>query len=133
MSGFLFKDGGCDGNLSIAEAAVARADLTMLEDFEPFLLKPGAQETGKTAIVHASTGEGDLSDAGELASTDHGRDEGLCDASMELRCDLCLRHSASKIVHECTPELGSFDDSGALFRRIRLGEYRHIFGSLETI
>jgi hypothetical protein len=58
------QHGCCNRRLTVAEASVAGAHLTVLEDFEVFLLEPFTQQAREAAIVHASAGERNLIDAG---------------------------------------------------------------------
>jgi len=100
MSGFFLKNGCCHGGLSIAEAAVTGAHLTMLEDFKALLFEARAEQASQPAIVHASAREDDVSNAGGFSCADGRCDEAHGDAHMKIGGDACWRGRPSKIVHE---------------------------------
>ena len=106
MSGFFLKNGCCYGSLSIAEPTITGTDLTMLKDFEAFLLEAGAEQTSQPAIVHASAGECDLGDCGGFLSADCCCYETLCDTSMEVSSDLRSGNACAKIIDQRAPEMG---------------------------
>ena len=72
MGSFTVQDGGGNSCLAVAETAIARAYLAMLEDLKPLRFETGAQEAGQSAVVHAAAGERNLSDSSS--------DGGLCAA-----------------------------------------------------
>lgn len=93
-------DRGADHGLTIAEAAVAGADLAVLEDFKAFCGESGAKKTSETAVVQTAAAESNLGDACCAVSVKRSLDECAGDASVEASGDVRWGHAGAEISEE---------------------------------